>query len=644
MGVVMPQSRAAEFREALTKRVLVADGAMGTALYAKGAFTRRCLDELNLSLPALVRDVHREYACAGAEILETNTFGANRKRLESFGFADKVRAINQAGVRIAREAARAAAPETEPRPPGSGSANEPPSPLFVAGAVGPLGVRLEPLGSTTCEQARAIFREQIEALAGAGVDLLMLETFRDLAELREAILAGREAAGPDLAIAAHLSIEDDGTLADGASTEEFTRRLNEWPVDVIGLNCSSGPRAILEAVEKMAAWTVKPLSVLPNAGLPVPVDGRNVYLCSPAYMANYARRFLRIGVRIVGGCCGTTPEHIREIRDQARSFQAEETHTRLEVIEPPARSARRPELEPIPFAQRSDLAAKLAAGRFVTLVEIVPPRGLDASREMEGAKLCKRAGIDCVNVPNGPRASARLSAAALCHLIHHQAGMETLLHFCCRDRNVLSIQSDLLGAGAMGIPNLLCITGDPPRSGGYPDATAVFDVDSVGLVAIASNLNRGLDLGGNPMGSRTALTIGVAANPAALDLDEEVRRFEAKVKAGAEFVVTQPVFQVDLLEAFLKRIEQHRIPVIAGIWPLASFRNAEFLANELRVPVPPAYMTRMSEAQSAESAQAEGAAIARELVQRVRPMAAGVQIAAPSGRYKAAIEVAQAAR
>ena len=630
MGVVAPQSRAAEFREILAGRILVADGAMGTALYAKGAFTRRCLDELNLSLPALVRDVHREYACAGAEILETNTFGANRKRLEAFGFGSKVRAINQAGVRIAREAARSCGPDSNP--------------LFIAGVVGPLGVRLEPLGSTTCEQARAIFREQVEALAGAGVDLLMLETFRDLRELREAVLAAREAAGPDLVIAAHLSIEDDGALADGASTEEFTRRLNEWPVDIIGLNCSSGPKAILETAEKMIAWTAKPLSVLPNAGLPVLVNGSNVYLCSPAYMANYSRLLLRLGVRIVGGCCGTTPEHIREIRAQARSFQAEETGPRLEANQPPAPPVGRAELEPVPFAQRSDLAAKLTSGRFVTLVEIVPPRGLDASHEVEGAKLCKAAGIDSVNVPNGPRASGRLSAAALCHLIHQQAGMETLLHFCCRDRNVLSIQSDLLGASAIGIPNLLCITGDPPRTGAYPDATAVFDIDSVGLVAMVNHLNRGLDLGANPMGSRTAFTIGVAANPAALDPDEELRRFEAKIKAGAEFAVTQPVFQVDLLEAFLKRIEQYRIPVIAGIWPLASLRNAEFLVNELHVPVPPEYMQRMSAASSGEAAQAEGIAIARELVQRVRPMAAGVQISTPSGRYQAALDVAQAAR
>jgi methionine synthase / methylenetetrahydrofolate reductase(NADPH) len=376
------------------------------------------------------------------------------------------------------------------------------------------------------------------------------------------------------------------------------------------------------------------------------VDGRNVYLCSPAYLANYARRFLRIGVRIVGGCCGTTPEHIREIRGQARSFQAEEARPRLEVNEPEShtvRSAVAATWQPVPFEQRSDLASKLAARRFVTLVEIVPPRGLDASRELEGAKLCKRAGIDCVNVPNGPRASARLSAAALCHMIHQQAGMETLLHFCCRDRNVLSIQSDLLGASAMGIPNLLCITGDPPRIGAYPDATAVFDVDSVGLVAMARNLNCGLDLGGNPMGSGTALAIGVAANPAALNPEEELRRLEAKVKAGAEFVITQPVFHLDLLEAFLKRIEPFRIPLIVGIWPLTGFRNAEFLVNELRVPIPPAYMERMSVAPSAESAHAEGAAIARELVKRIRRMAAGVQIAAPFGRYQTAIEVASGA-
>ena len=651
MELPTPQTRAAEFRESVAQRILVADGAMGTTLLAKGVSISRCLEELNLSLPALVRDAHREYARAGAEILETNTFGANRKRLAAFGLGGlgsgleaKVRQINRAGVRIAREAARAARGD---------SVNEP----FVAGVVGPLGVRLQPLGSTGAEEAHAIFLEQIEALVAAGVDLLMLETFRDLTELGEAILAAREAAGPDLAIAAHLSIEDDGSLADGSPPQEFTRRLDSWPVDIVGLNCSSGPRAILETVEKMAAWTGKPLSVLPSAGLPVAVDSRNVYLCSPAYMANYARRFFRAGVRIVGGCCGTTPEHIREIKGQALVFQPEEIHRTVEVEEnaspPPTAPSGRGSassgrgsagvgLEAIPLAQKSQFASKLASGRFVATIEILPPRGADFSAEIEGARLAQRAGIDCASIPDSPRGTARLSAAVLCQLIQREAGLETVLHFCCRDRNVLSLQSDLLGANALGIRNLLCITGDPIRRGAYPDATGVFDVDSIGLTAMVRNLNQGLDLGGNPMGSQTAFAIGAGANPGAIDPDRERRRLEAKIGAGAEFVITQPIFDLDLLDAFLKRVEQYRIPVIAGIWPLTSFRNAEFMIHELRVPVPTSLMARMSVARDAEEGRAEGVSIARELIQRVRTMVAGVQLSSTFGHYRMALEAAQA--
>jgi methionine synthase I (cobalamin-dependent)/5,10-methylenetetrahydrofolate reductase len=619
MPTTVTQTRAAEFREGLGKRVLVADGAMGTALYAKGVFINRCYDELNLSLPALVRDVHQEYVKAGAEILETNTFGANRKRLAAFGFADKVRLINQAGVRIAREAARDQA--------------------FVAGAVGPLGIRLEPLGPTSFEEARAVFREQIDALVEAGIDLLVLETFRDVNEIREAILAAREAAGSDIVIMAQLSIEDDGRLRDGTSTVDFTERLNEWPVDVIGLNCSSGPKVMLETIEKMVGHTVKPLSAMPNAGLPTTFEGRNIYLCSPEYMAQYARRFLLAGVTIVGGCCGTTAEHIKEIRSEARSLQhVQQAHAA--VVDEPASKPKA--LEKVPADRKSTLGAKLAAGKFVAFVEILPPRGVDASKEIQGAKLCKAAGIDCINVPDGPRASARMSAQVTCQLIQQQAEIEAVLHFCCRDRNILSIQSELLGAYTVGVKNLICITGDPPRMGTYPDATAVFDVDAIGLTNIVNNLNHGLDLGGNPIGSQTALLIGVGANPGALNMDEELRRFEWKMKAGAEYVVTQPVFDLDLLEGFLKRTEQYQRPVIAGIWPLTSYRNAEFMVNELRVPVPEAYMERMRRAESAEAARAEGVAIAREMVERVRKLVAGVQLSAPFGRYQMAIEVAEA--
>jgi len=612
-------ARAREFREQLAGRVLVADGAMGTMLYARGVFINRCYDELNLSSPDLVREVHQEYVKAGAEILETNTFGANRKRLSAHGLAEKLPSINQAGVRIAREAAGELA--------------------FVAGSVGPLGVRIEPLGPTSFAEARAAFREQIEALIEAGVDLVVLETFADLNELREAVMAAREAAGPEMVLVAQVTIDDFGRMPDGTDTETFTRKLDEWPVDVIGLNCSVGPKVMLETLEKMVSASAKPLSAMPNAGHPATVEGRKIYLGSPEYMAQYARRFIWTGAKIVGGCCGTTPEHIRLMRSEARSLQPEHRSFSVTIEEPAAKAQALPKIE---LAEKSRLGAKLAAGRFVAFVEILPPRGVDASREIAGARLCAASGIDCINVPDGPRASARMSAQVACQLIQQQAGIEAVLHFCCRDRNILGIQSELLGAHAVGIRNLICITGDPPRMGSYPTATAVFDVDSIGLTNIANNLNRGLDMGGNPMGSQTSFVIGVGTNPGAVNLDEEIHRFEWKVEAGAEYVVTQPVFDLDLLEQFLRRIEHVKIPLIAGIWPLVSYRNAEFMVNELRVPVPEEYLERMRRADTAEKARQEGVAIAQEMAARVRRMVQGVQLSAPFGRYQMALEVAQA--
>jgi methionine synthase / methylenetetrahydrofolate reductase(NADPH) len=617
MPVSAPQTRGAQLREILGQRVVAADGAMGTLLYAQRAFVHRCYDEMNLSLPAMVRDVHQAHVRAGAEILETNTFGANRLRLQPFGFAGKVRAINHAGVRIAREAARDSA--------------------FVAGAVGPLGARLAPLGRVSPEEARAVFHEQIAALIEAGIDLLILETFRDLNELKQAVEAAREAAPEELLVAALLTIEDNGGLENGAGADDFTPVLNQMPVDIIGLNCSSGPSAMLEAISAMARHTQKILCAMPNAGLPVSVNGRNEYLCSPEYMAEYARRFIQAGARIVGGCCGTGPEHIRAISEEIRREPEPAVHIRLEA---PLRAVPPQPMEPVPMAQKSALGAKITEGKFVALIEVLPPRGVDTSAEISAALSAKVASFDAVNVPDTPRAGARMSAQVACELIQQHAGIEALLHFHCRGRDALGLQSGLLGAHAAGVRNLLCLTGDPPRSGTYhtyPDATPGFDVDSIGLVRIANQLNRGCDLGGHPLGSQTGLLIGVAANPGAPDLDHEVRRFEAKAAAGAEFAITQPVFDVSLLEEFIKRIEHCRIPVIAGIWPLVSLANAEFLVNELRIPVPGEYLDRMRGAN-----EAAGVSIARELIVRVRPMVAGVQICSPSGQYHMAIEAAQA--
>jgi methionine synthase I (cobalamin-dependent)/5,10-methylenetetrahydrofolate reductase len=606
----------------LKQGAVLCDGAMGTLLYAKGVFINKCYDELNLIQPDLIRNIHHEYMNAGAEIIETNTFGGNSFRLGRHGLADKVEEVNRRGAELAREAADAFNLKK--------AAN-----VLVAGSIGPLGLRIEPLGKTSREEARASFREQITALVAGGVDVLMLETFGYLEELHQAILAAREAA-PDKTLVAQVTIDEDGNCLDGASPETFTSKLNDWGVDVIGCNCSVGPVAMLEAIERIRRLTDKPLAAQPNAGIPRSIEGRNIYLCSPEYMASYARKFVNAGVNLVGGCCGTTPEHIKAMNSALRMAESKGKNGSFRVI---TEAKRESSITPPPMSQRSNLGKKLAAGEFVTLVEIVPPKGVDFRKEVEGARFLKAAGIDAINIPDSPRASARMSNMALCLLVQQQAGIETVLHFTCRDRNVLSMQSELLGAYTTGLHNLICITGDPPKLGNYPDATAVFDVDAIGLVNIVRNLNHGLDVGGNPIGSGTKFMIGVGANPGIVNIDEEVRRFEYKVEAGADYAVTQPVFDVTLLEQFLRRVDHHRIPVLAGIWPLTSVRNAEFMKNELRVSVPDAIIDRMARAPNAEAARAEGILIAREMLHQVRGLVQGAQVAAPLGRYSSAIDV-----
>src|ERR1700720_4407053 len=541
---------AADLLTRLKQSPVLCDGATGTLLYAKGIFINRCYDELNVSQPDLIRELHHEYMQSGAEIIETNTFGGNSFRLARHSMENRVREINLAGVTLAKEGAKS-------------------FDVWVAGSVGPLGVRIEPLGKTSFEEARAAFREQIAALVEGGVDLLMLETFGYVEELHQAVLACRDV-NSKIPIVAQVTIDEDGNCLDGSDPETFAARLSEWKVDVLGINCSVGPVAMLDAIERVRAVTSLPLAAQPNAGMPRSVEGRNIYLCSPEYMASYARKFVAAGVQLIGGCCGTTPEHIRAMKSALRVREARGKTAVTEALHsgvapsPPAS---------IPLAKRSQLGAKIAAGEFVTMVEIVPPKGIDIRKEIEGAKFVKSVGVDGVNIPDSPRASARMSNQALSLLMQQEVGMQAILHYTCRDRNVLCIQSDLLGAAAVGIKNLICITGDPPKMGNYPDATAVFDVDAIGLVNIVHNLNRGLDLGGNPIGAGTGFVIGVGANPGLTDLDEEIRRFEFKVQAGAEYAVTQPVFDLRLLENFLRRIEHCRIPVVAGIWPLVSVRN-----------------------------------------------------------------------
>ena len=614
----MPQDLITRLKEG----PVLCDGAMGTLLYSKGVFINKCYDELNVAQSDLIRNIHQEYLNAGADIIETNTFGGNSFRLARHGLQEKVHSINLQGALLAREAADAFNLKKA-------------ASVLVAGSVGPLGIRIEPLGKTSREEARESFRQQIAALLEGGVDLLILETFGYLEELHQAILAAREVA-PQLQLVAQATMDEEGNCLDGASAETFAVKVVDWGADVIGCNCSVGPVAMLEAIERIRRVTSHPLSAQPNAGIPRSIEGRNIYLCSPEYMASYARKFVSAGVSLVGGCCGTTPEHIKAMKSALRMSGIKGKNSGFQVV-----TERRHEstLAPPPLAQRSNVGRKLAAGEFVTMVEIVPPKGIGFQKELEGARYLQASGIDAINIPDSPRASARMSNLALCILIQQQAGIETVLHFTCRDRNVLSMQSELLGAFGTGIHNLICITGDPPKMGNYPDATAVFDVDAIGLVNIVHNLNWGLDIGANPIGAGTGFVIGVGANPGLVNIDEEIRRFEYKVEAGADYAVTQPVFDIGLLENFLRRIEHCRIPVLAGIWPLVSVRNAEFMKNELRVSVPDSIIERMARAPNSEAARAEGIQIAREMLNQVRPLVQGAQVAAPLGRYSSAIQV-----
>ncbi len=611
-------------------RVVVFDGAMGTMLYSRGVFINQCYDELNLRTPDLVLEVHRAYRAAGAEVLETNSFGANRLKLAQYGLEAQVGEINRRAAALARIAA------------GEDG--------WVAGAVGPLGIRIEPYGPTSRADARALFAEQMGALQEEGVDLFLLETFADLDEMEQAICAAREV-DATIPVIAQMTIGTDGRTPYGATAEDVAQTLDALGADVVGLNCSVGPQIILEAIERMTAVTARKLSAQPNAGMPREVGGRSMYMASPEYMASYARHLIQAGARIVGGCCGTTPEHVhaiaegirplvpggRGMRDTRRTTR--ESSTSPVVAAPPHPT---PGVEPVPLTERSRWGARIAAGEFVTSVEIVPPRGVDASRMLEGVRALKAAGIDAVNVPDGPRAQSRMGALMTSLLIEQQVGIESVTHYCCRDRNLLGMLSDLLGASAIGLRNMLLITGDPPKMGPYPDATAVFDIDSIGLTNLVNRLNHGLDPGGNAIGTPTRFVIGVGVNPAAIDPETEIRRFEWKVEAGAEFAITQPVFDVAQLEQFLTRVSHVRIPVIAGIWPLVSARNAEFLANEVPgVVVPQEIIDRMRAANniSKERAVQEGIAIAREMLTRVRESVQGVQVSAPFGKVELALEV-----
>lgn len=601
-------------------RVVLLDGAMGTEFYDRGFYLNQCYDALNLSAARIVSEIHESYVRAGAQVITTNTFGANHNKLTKHGAEDDLFEINRRGAELAREAG------------GPGR--------YVAGSVGPLGLRLEPFGPTSEDEAREMFAEQMRGLFEGGVDLFVIETFSELVEIRQAIRAARETA-PDLPVIASMTVGDDGRSLYGTAPEVFAARLDEWGADIIGVNCSVGPRPMLDSIEHMLTVTGKPISVQPNAGAPRLHESRQIYLASAEYMAEYAKRFVQTGARLVGGCCGTTPEYIKAMRAAIR-MQVPGTRA-FEVVERATVISGEPEpIEEVPLRDKSPLAERIANRRFPVSVELVPPRGWQPDKMLEAARTLHQAGVDCINVPDGPRASCRMSNQALCLLIHQQVGIQVLPHYCCRDRNLLGMMSDILGLASLGLNNILLITGDPPKMGDYPDATAVFDVDSIGLTNLVKRFNRGLDLGGNPISPPTRFLIGVGCNPAAIDMENELSRFRWKVDAGAEFAITQPVFDSGKLFNFLERIKDYRIPVLAGIWPLVSLRNAEFMNSEVPgASVPDSILKRMAAAQEKgkDAARAEGVAIAREALHEVHEAVVGVQVSAPFGRIESAFDV-----
>jgi len=590
------------------------DGAMGTVLYGRGVFLNVCYDELSLRQPDLVREIHREYVKAGAELIETNTFGANPRKLAQYGLASDTEAINRAAAQLARGAAGTRA--------------------AVVGAIGPLGIRIEPFGETSVAEAGADFERQAQGLVEGGVDGFILETFSDVEELRAAFLAVRRIS--DLPIIAQMTIGTDGRTHYGTEPAVFGPILQQLGADVIGVNCSVGPHGVLEAVEQLAPVVTVPISAQPNAGLPRDVGDRKMYMASPEYMGTYAKRIVEAGARFVGGCCGTTPEHIKAMAGFVHSV-APRFVSVTATTEQAAQG-----VEPLPLVERSKYGGKLARAEFITTVEIVPPKGVDPEPMFAQCRALKAAGVDAVNVPDGPRAQSRMGALLSGLMIEREVGLEAVVHYCCRDRNLLGMLSDLLGAAAAGLRNLLLITGDPPKMGPYPDSTAVFDIDAIGLTNLVARLNHGLDPGHNPIGAPTKFVIGVGVNPASPDAERELRRLHWKVEAGAEFAITQPVFDLDQLDRFLKQVDSFRLPIIGGIWPLVSLRNAEFLANEVPgVTVPEEILSRMRRAsdRGREVALAEGVAIAREMLTAVRDRLSGAQVSAPLGKVPVALEV-----
>lgn len=626
----MSTAKSVAIQDAMKKSVVIFDGAMGTELYRRHVFTNRCFEELNLAAPELIRDVHRGYLDARAEVLTTNTFGANPLALEKYGLLEKTDAINEAGVRLAREVRDAYRAD-------NGNQDKP---VWIAGDVGPVAADLR--GTVTDAEITDAILRQIRALWAAGVDFLFFESQRNIRGLENCVRAVQKLeaeTGAPVPFMLSFTIVRDAETVQGESAADVIRHFqNTLPAPFAwGLNCGVGPDGMLEPVEQaLAVLGETPLAVQPNAGMPKMVENRNIYMSSPEYFTTYAMRYVNLGVRAVGGCCGIHAEHIAEMAKSVKPLAS----ARMAAVNLKPAKKEVELLEETPLGERSRLAWRLAQKQWVTSVELVPPRGYDLRPTVERCKKLHRRGVDCVNIPDGPRASSRISSLIVADRIQKEAQIEVILHVCCRDRNLIGLQADMLAAAACDLRNLLYITGDPPKLGEYPDASGVFDTDSIGAVMIQKRLNRGVDMGGQSILAGTNAVIGVGLDPTALDREREVERFFRKVEAGADFAITQPVFDPESLLEMLERVKSCGIPVLAGIWPLASFRNATFLQNEVPgVEIPEEIMRRMERAETKEAQQAEGVRIARESIDAIRAHVAGVQVSAPFGNVDAVLEV-----
>lgn len=595
------------------------DGAMGTLLFEKGVFIDKCYDALNLNSPELIKSIHSAYKEAGATVIETNTFGANRFKLSKYNLATDIERINVEGVRLARDSKS--------------------DRIFIAGSMGPLGIQLEPWGETSFQEAQDAFREQASALvAETGIDLFAVETIQNIREMEQAVIAIKEVS--DLPIMATMALQEDGRTSYGNTIEEIVEAMEHWGVYAMGINCALGPKQMLDLLEVMVQLTRLPIAVMPNAGTPQYVDGRSFYMATPEYFGVYAKRFIEAGAQIIGGCCGTTPAHINKM---AAAMAQKQTRLEIHALNKVKVSRSLKDIVTVPFADKSRVASKLNRGEFVAMVEMVSPKGRDIAKQVAGAKKLKEAGIDAINIPDGPRASARMNGLALAVMLQNQVDIEAVLHYTCRDRNLLGMQSDLLGASVLGIKNILAITGDPPMMGDYPQATAVFDIDAIGLTNILTNLNRGMDIGSKSIGDPTGFLIGVGVDPNSINLKKELDRFQWKLDAGAEFAITQPVFDPKALENFINQVTQYNIFFIAGIWPLMSLRNAEFMRNEVPgVNVPDTVIERIGRYASKDDQLKVGVEIAQEMAEMVSSMTHGIQVSAPFGRVEVALSVIDA--